>query len=71
MDVVSPDIAPGVSVPVEEGFDMDEVYEVFSFLLKQYYVSSIDIVEFNPVYDKDGITAEHVNDLVEYIKMPN
>ena len=71
IDVISPDIAPGVSVPVEEGFDMEEVYETFGFLLRQYYVSSIDIVEFNPVYDKDGVTASHVNDLVEYIKMPN
>lgn len=71
LDVISPDFAPGVSTPVEDGIDLEDVYKIFSFLLKEYYVSSIDIVEFNPLYDQEGLTAGYVNDLVEYIKMPD
>lgn len=71
LDVISPDFAPGVSTPVEDGIDLEDVYKIFSFLLKEYYVSSIDIVEFNPLYDQEGLTASYVNDLVEYIKMPD
>lgn len=71
LDVIAPHIAPGVSVPVEDGFSMEDVFKTFRFLLKEYFVSSIDIVEFNPIYDKEGVTASYVNELVEFIKMPD
>lgn len=71
LDVISPDVAPGVSVPVEQGFNMEDTTRIFSFLLKEFFISSVDIVEFNPIYDKGGVTAEHVVEIVEFIKNPD
>ncbi len=70
VDSMDPIYAPAVSTPVRNGLNIDEVFTVFKFLFKNYNISSIDIVEFNPVNDKNGKTADIVNSIVEYVVNP-
>ncbi len=70
MNVLDPEIAPGVAVPVRSGFTEDEIFQAIKFLFKHYYISSADITEFNPVNDINGKTAELIRDIVEYMTNP-
>lgn len=71
IDSVDPEIAPGVSVPVRSGFTTEQVFQSFKFLFKNYSVSSVDIVEFNPVNDKNNKTLDFVKELTEYVINPD
>ncbi|MGL6064348.1 MAG: aminotransferase class I/II-fold pyridoxal phosphate-dependent enzyme [Fusobacteriaceae bacterium] len=71
VDSVDPEFAPAVSTPVRSGFTPDEVFTTFRFLFKNYSITSVDIVEFNPVNDKNGKTAEFVNELTNFVLNPN
>jgi ornithine decarboxylase len=71
LDVINPEYAPGVSVPVRNGFATDDVFQVFKFLFKTYFVTSVDIVEFNPVNDKNDKTLDFVNELTTYVLNPD
>ena len=71
IDAINPEYAPGVSVPVRSGFTIDDVFQSFRFLFKNYSVTSVDIVEFNPVNDKNDKTLDFVNDLTNYIINPD
>lgn len=39
VDSVNPELAPGVSTPVRNGFTTDEVFDMFKFFFKNYYVT--------------------------------
>lgn len=67
IDSVNPDILPGVSVPVPDGFTEEEIYEAFEGLIKNLPIISYDIVEFNQEYDKGNKTADFVSELVDFI----
>lgn len=71
VDSVNPELAPGVSTPVRNGFTTDEIFQTFKFLFKNYFVTSVDIVEFNPVNDKNNKTLDFVNELTEYVVNPD
>lgn len=71
LNAIDPEIAPGVSVPVRSGFTEDEVFKTLKFLFKNYWVTSADLVEFNPVNDTNGKTAELINDIVSYMTNPD
>ncbi len=70
MDSLNPKIAPGVSTPVKNGLDEDDMFKTFKFLFKNYFITSVDIVEFNPVYDTNFKTATLVRDITEYMINP-
>ncbi len=70
IDSMNPVAAPGVSTPVKNGFDEDDVYKTFKFLFKNYFITSVDIVEFNPVRDKNEKTAALVRDFTEFMLNP-
>lgn len=70
IDSLNPNFAPGVSTPVKNGLDEDDVYKTFKFLFKNYFITSVDIVEFNPTYDKNNKTANLVKEFTEYILNP-
>ena len=70
IDSMNPIAAPGVSTPVKNGFDEDDVYKTFKFLFKNYFITSVDIVEFNPVRDKNEKTAALVRDFTEFMLNP-
>ena len=70
VDSVDPEFAPGVSTPVRHGFTPEEIFKTFRFLFKTYSITSVDIVEYNPVNDKNEKTMNFVNDLVEFVLNP-
>ena len=57
LDCIDCDIAPGVSIPVKNGINLDEAYGFVDYLIKnKEKIKSIDLVEFNPLRDKNKIT---------------
>lgn len=70
VDSLNPKFAPGVSTPVKNGFDEDDIFKTFKYLFKNYFITSVDIVEYNPVYDKSLKTAAIVRDITEYMINP-
>ena len=67
LDSMDPTRIKGVTVPVEDGFNEADVFEVFASSLNGFHVSSIDVVGFNPAYDTDGYTAHFTNELLQKI----
>lgn len=68
IDSMDPKLMPGVSVPVPEGFNEDDVFLMMDELLTRLPVQAMDIVEFNHELDKDDITAGFVSRLVEHVQ---
>lgn len=68
LDSVDPEEAPGVSVPVKGGLKRGEVLEIFSSLEDTYEVTSVDIVELNPLKDREGRSVEIVKSLIDYLE---
>lgn len=59
LDVIDPDIAPGVSVPEFDGIDKEEAMEICDYIIEHFdNVSSYDIVEFNPLRDENRKTEQ-------------
>ena len=56
--------APGVSAPSPFGFSTDFFKHVFEYILKTKKVIALDIVELNPVYDSDSITAKLASQII-------
>lgn len=57
IDVLDPNIAPGVSVPEIDGITEKDLMEsIDEIILNKEKVKSIDLVEYNPNYDIDNIT---------------
>lgn len=57
LDVIDPKIAPGVSIPADNGINLEEAYSFLEYIIKnKENVKSLDIVEFNPLRDKDNKT---------------
>lgn len=67
IDVMDPEVLPGVSVPVPEGFHPDEAFRIMKTLMDKLPVGSYDIVEFNADYDEDDRTAEFAKQLAHFI----
>ncbi|MBM3309146.1 MAG: agmatinase [Candidatus Altiarchaeales archaeon] len=55
-DVLSPEIASGVSNPEPNGLSLDELYFIFNTLIQKSIVVGMDVVEVNPLYDKTSTT---------------
>lgn len=68
IDGVNPVLLPGVSVPVPDGFTIEEVYTVLNRLIRELPVHSLDIVEFNKEYDQNEVTAEFTYQLIRHVK---
>lgn len=68
IDVVNPQLLPGVSVPVNDGFTIPEIYHVFERLLGELPISALDIMEYNKEYDKNDVTADFVSELIAFIQ---
>ena len=68
LDSTNPEILPGVSVPVEDGFTLSEIYRIFDCYLNRLPVTSLDIVEFNAELDKEEKTSKFLIEFLEYIK---
>jgi arginase len=64
LDVIDPDIAPGVSTPARGGLNYRECHLALSLLAESQLIRSIDIVELNPAFDIQNRTAELAVDLL-------
>lgn len=68
LDSLDPNIMPGVSIPVENGFKKDDVRIIVDYLFSNFTISSADIVEYNPRYDDNDKTLNFLIELIEKIK---
>jgi arginase len=65
LDVMDPDIAPGVSTPARGGLNYREVKLALTLLAESQLIRSIDICELNPAFDIQNRSAELAVELVE------
>ena len=57
IDLIDPKVAPGVSIPAIDGINLEEAYQIVDEIIEnRNIIKSVDIVEFNPLRDKDKIT---------------
>jgi arginase len=57
MDVLDPDVAPGVGTPVRGGFSYREAHLALELVAESGLASSLDVVEVNPIFDRQNETA--------------
>ncbi|MFX1606510.1 MAG: arginase family protein [Promethearchaeota archaeon] len=67
MDVLAPQVAPGVSHPESGGLSMVELVELLMSSFETGKVRYADIVELNPLLDVTGITTAAARDIVKEI----
>ena len=67
LDVLEPADAPGVGTPVHGGMTYRETQLVCEMLADTGRVTSLDVVEVNPILDEKNTTAETAVELVESI----
>ena len=73
LDVIDPEVAPGVSVPELDGITEDDAMEINEEIIKHIdEVVSFDLVEFNPLRDMNRKTEQiAINILAQIIKAAN
>jgi len=57
MDVVDPDVAPGVGTPVRGGLSYREAHLAMELLAESGAFDSFEIVEVNPILDRENATG--------------
>jgi len=63
-DVVDPDVAPGVGTPVRGGLSYREAHLAMELVAESGLLRSIDVVEVNPILDRENATAQLAVELV-------
>jgi arginase len=58
MDVVDPDVAPGVGTPVRGGLSYREAHLTLELVAESGLLSSLDVVEVNPILDRENQTGK-------------
>ena len=59
LDIIDPDVAPGVSVPEFDGINEEEAMQINEYIINHMQsVLSYDLVEFNPLRDVDRKTEQ-------------
>ena len=64
MDVVDPDVAPGVGTPVRGGLSYREAHLALELVAECGLASSLDVVEVNPILDRENQTGKLAVELV-------
>jgi arginase len=57
MDVVDPEVAPGVGTPVRGGLSYREAHFALELVADSGLVGSLEVVEVNPVLDRENATG--------------
>lgn len=65
LDAVDPTVAPGVGTPVKGGLDYREAHLIMEFIGDAGLMSSLEMVEVNPILDEHNISAEFAVELVQ------
>jgi len=64
LDVVDPDYAPGVGTPVRGGLSYREAHLAMETVAESGLLDSMDVVEVNPVLDRENATGQLAVELV-------
>src|SRR5438046_1750576 len=64
MDVVDPEAAPGVGTPVRGGLSYREAHLAMELVAESGLVGSLEVVEVNPILDRENETAKPAVELV-------
>jgi arginase len=64
MDVVDPEVAPGVGTPVRGGLSYREAHLAMELIAEWGKLDSLEVVEVNPILDRENGTAELAVELV-------
>src|SRR3954469_9789092 len=64
MDVLDPEVAPGVGTPVRGGLSFREAHLAMELVADSGLAGSLEVVEVNPILDRGNETAELAVDLV-------
>lgn len=70
LDVIDPKIAPGVSIPAADGINLDEAYKIADLInneINKSTIKSLDLVELNPLLDKDKVTEKIALEIIERV----
>lgn len=65
LDSVDPTIAPGVGTPVKGGLDYREAHLIMESICDAKVMTSLEIVEVNPILDEQNRSAEFAVELVQ------
>jgi arginase len=64
LDVLDPDVAPGVGTPVRGGLSYREAHLAMELISESGLATSLDVVEVNPILDRENDTAKLAVELV-------
>jgi len=64
LDVLDPEVAPGVGTPVRGGLSYREAHLALELVAESGLVRSLEVVEVNPILDRENQTAELAVELV-------
>lgn len=67
IDVLRPEIAPGVGHPESGGLDIVQLFKILRIVFETKMVQSVDLVELNPLADRTGTTAVFARDIVKEV----
>jgi arginase len=65
LDSVDPIYAPGVGTPVKGGLDYREAHLIMEMLAESRKMTSLELVEVNPILDARNQSAEFAVELVQ------
>jgi arginase len=65
LDAVDPTVAPGVGTPVKGGLDYREAHLIMESLAQSRLMTSLELVEVNPILDERNASAEFAVELVQ------
>ena len=64
MDVLDPEVAPGVGTPVRGGLSYREAHLAMELIAESGLLGSLDVVEVNPILDRENETAKLAVELI-------
>ena len=64
MDALDPEVAPGVGTPVRGGLSYREAHLALELVAESGLAGSIEVVEVNPILDRENTTAALAVELV-------
>ena len=64
LDVVDPDVAPGVGTPVRGGLSYREAHLAMEIVAEWNRADSFDVVEVNPILDRENATGKLAVELI-------
>ena len=64
MDALDPEVAPGVGTPVRGGLTYREAHLLLELVAESEVVGSLEVVEVNPILDRENVTAQTAVELV-------